>query len=226
MVAVRPAPVIFDLDDTLIESFPTYARLHQRVAAELGWPVPSRDDLVPYGATWEETLAALWPGADIGRFVRRYDEIADHHPYPAIAGAERALRALRDGGHRLFIVTKRSRRRLADRMRQAAIDPALFDGVFPVEAQPARKPDPACFAPVWQALGAPAPDRRAVYVGDRDEDRRAAEAAGIGFVAVLTGPEVLRGFPGDLPPARVAESVARVPGLLNRISIATLDPSP
>ena len=208
------APVIFDLDDTLIESFPTYARLHQRVAAELGLPVPSRQALVAYGATWEDTLAALWPGADLQAFVRRYDEIANDHPYPAIPGAQAALTALRAAGHSLWIVTKRSRRRLHDRLAQARLPAALFDGIFPAESQPHIKPHPACFTPVWDALGARA--AAAVYVGDRHEDRRAAEAAGIGFYAVLTGPEVSCGFPGDLPPASIVRSVAELPAKLHR----------
>jgi phosphoglycolate phosphatase len=209
---VPPAPLIFDLDDTLIESFPTYARLHQHVASELGLPVPSREALVPYGATWEATLARLWPEADLASFIRRYDEIANDHPYPAIAGALPALESLRRAGHSLWIVTKRSRRRLFDRLFQAGIPSRLFDGIFPAEDQPRIKPHPDCFAPVWAALGRP--DRQAVYVGDRHEDRAAAEAAGIRFYAVLTGPEVAVGFPGDLAAQAIMGSVAELPARL------------
>jgi phosphoglycolate phosphatase-like HAD superfamily hydrolase len=205
-------PIILDLDDTLIESFPTYVRLHQRVAAELGLPVPTDDELIPYGPSWEETLTALWPTLDLAAFVRRYDELAGDHPYPAVPGAAAALSSLRAAGHSLWIVTKRSRRRLAVRLAQAGLVASLFDGIFPAEDQPALKPDPSCFAPVWRALGAqPA---SAVYVGDRYEDRLAAEAAGIRFVAVLTGPEVRRGFPGDLPASAVLATVAGLPAWL------------
>jgi phosphoglycolate phosphatase len=211
---VPPAPLIFDLDDTLIESFPTYARLHQKVAAELGLPVPTREALVTYGATWEETLAALWPTADLAAFVRRYDEIANDHPYPAITGARAALEALHAAGHSLWIVTKRSRRRLFDRLAQAGLPVALFTGIFPAESQPRTKPHPECFTPVWDALGKRVDD--AIYVGDRHEDRRAAEAAGIGFYAVMTGPEVTVGFPGDLAPHAILESVAHLPSKLGR----------
>jgi phosphoglycolate phosphatase len=209
---VAPAPLIFDLDDTLIESFPTYARLHQQVAMEMGLPVPTRDALVAYDATWEATLGRLWPGADLVEFMRRYDEIANDHPYPAIHGAPAALTTLRAAGHSLWIVTKRSRRRLFDRLSQAGIPVELFEGIFPAESQPRIKPHPACFAPVWEALGGV--QERAVYVGDRHEDRQAAEAAGVGFYAVLTGPEVACGFPGDLPPTAVLQTVAELPARL------------
>jgi phosphoglycolate phosphatase-like HAD superfamily hydrolase len=116
---------------------------------------------------------------------------------------------LHAAGHSLWIVTKRSRRRLFDRLAQAQIPTALFDGIFPAEDQPRTKPHPDCFTPVWQALG----DRpsAAIYVGDRHEDRHAAEAAGIGFYAVLTGPEAARGFPGDLRAEAIIASVAELP---------------
>jgi phosphoglycolate phosphatase-like HAD superfamily hydrolase len=210
---VPPAPLIFDLDDTLIESFPTYARLHQRVAEEMGLPVPSREALVAYGATWEATLAALWPEANLESFMRRYDEIANDHPYPAINGAVAALTSLRAVGHSLWIVTKRSRRRLYDRLAQAGLPVNLFEGIYPAELQPRIKPHPDCFAPVWAAMGRQDPE--AVYVGDRHEDRAAAEGAGIGFYAVLTGPEVTVGFPGDLADHAIISSVAELPGRLS-----------
>jgi phosphoglycolate phosphatase len=207
-VSARP-PLIFDLDDTLIESFPTYARLHQQVATELGWSVPTREALITYASTWEETLDGLWPGADLAPFVSRYDEVALHHPYPAFPGACAALARLRGAGHTMWIVTKRSRRRLAARLAEAGIAESLFHGIFAAEEQPALKPDPMCFFPVWSALGGPTAE--AIYIGDRHEDRRAAEGAGIGFRAVLTGPEVARGFPGDLAPSSVLASVAELP---------------
>jgi phosphoglycolate phosphatase-like HAD superfamily hydrolase len=205
-------PLIFDLDDTLIQSFPTYVRLHQRVAGELGLPVPTAEELIPYGPSWEATLAGLWPTTELGGFIQRYDELACDHPYPAVPGAGAALASLRAEGHSLWIVTKRSRRRLYDRLAQAGLSPGLFDGIFPAEEQPALKPDPRCFAPVWQALGRQPP--ASYYVGDRLEDRLAAQAAGVTFVAVLTGPEVRHGFPGDHPPEHVLGSVAELPAWL------------
>jgi HAD superfamily hydrolase (TIGR01549 family) len=211
---LRGAPLIFDLDDTLIESFPTYVRLHQRVAEELALPVPTRAQLVPYGRTWEETLTALWPGLNLARFVERYDAVAEDHPYPAVAGASDMLSALRAEGHALFIGTKRSRRRLMIRLQQASLDARLFDGIFAAEDQPATKPDPRCFEPVWDTLGGV--PRATLYVGDRFEDRHAAEGAGVRFLAVMTGPEVELGFPGDLPATCVLPSVAAVPAWLRQ----------
>lgn len=197
-------PLIFDLDDTLIESFPTYVGLHQRVAGEMGWAVPSRQDLTVYRDSWESTLAGLWPGGDIDAFMARYNELADDHPYPAVPGAPAAIESLRARGHRLFVVTKRSARRLDQRMREAGLDRNAFDGIYPRERQPVSKPSPRCFEPVWDVLGGPA--QEALYIGDRAEDHQAATAAGLQFLGVRTGPESdLGNPPGEVHVATAAD---------------------
>jgi len=221
---MRYPVLIFDLDDTLIESFPGYVGLHQRIAEDLRWPVPSAAALVHYGPTWEATLARLWPERDLSPFMTRYEEIADDHAYPAIAGVPDALRQLRSRGHSLWIVTKRSRRRLAQRMGQAGLDAALFEGIFAYEDQPAAKPDPRCFDPVWSRLGGPRADE-AVYIGDREDDHVAARAGGLEFVGVRTGPELIAhggrtpapSFLDALPRERVLDTAAEVPAWLEAL---------
>jgi phosphoglycolate phosphatase len=216
---MRYPVLIFDLDDTLIESFPEYVRLHQRIAAELGWQIPSAAQLIHYGPTWEDTLARLWPGVGLDPFMVRYEQVADDHCYPAIAGVPAALARLRGGGHSLWIVTKRSRKRLVQRMDQAGLPAALFDGVFAYEDQPVPKPDPRCFEPVWRALGSTMAER-ALYVGDREDDHLAASAAGVGFIGVRTGPEhgthgeTTSSFLDQLPDEHVLDSAAQLPSWL------------
>ena len=81
--------------------------------------------------------------------------------------------------------------------------------------EPVAKPDPRCFEPVWQALGGPRPDR-AIYVGDRADDHRAATAAKLRFVGVRTGPEHharpdAASFLDALPREHVLDSAAELP---------------
>lgn len=200
--------VILDLDDTLIASFDSYVRLHRRIASDVGLPVPEAAQLVEYGPTWEATVARLWPNRDLKPFFARYEEIADSEVYEAFEGVPDMLAELRGSGHSLFIVSKRSRLRMGMRLAQAGLDHTWFDGIFADEDLPASKPDPRCFEPVWSRVGGRRP---ALYVGDREDDRRAAEAAGLPFVAVTTGPEATFGrFPEDHPPEHTLESAAHL----------------
>ncbi len=211
----RVAPlVILDLDDTLIESFSSYVRLHRRIAEDVGLPVPTAEQLVEYGPTWEATVARVWPERDLRPFFRRYEEIADSEVYRAFDGVPEMLADLRAGGHSLWIVSKRSRLRMGMRLSQAGLAEALFDGIFADEDLPASKPDPRCFEPVWGRVGGRRP---AIYVGDRHDDRAAATAAGLPFVAVKTGPEATFGsFPDDHPPEHTLDSAADLPAWLER----------
>jgi phosphoglycolate phosphatase len=203
-----PPLLIFDLDDTLIESFPGYVALHQRVARELAWPIPTTDALIEYASSWRHTLGRLWPDRDIEEFCHHYDQVADEVVYDAFPGVIDALEHLRDEGHSMWVVSKRSSRRIAQRIREAGIAIDLFDGVFASEDQPAPKPDPRCFEPVWRAVGE---RREAIYVGDRREDQVAAQAAGLHFVAVRSGPEARQGFPRGLPERHILETAAEFP---------------
>lgn len=205
---MRYPVLIFDLDDTLIESFPEYARMHQRVARELGWPVPTREALIHYGETWEATLALLWPDRSLTPFFDHFERVVHEHPYRALPDVIPTLASLRQRGHSLWIVTKRSRARLDQRMREASLAAELFDGIFAHEDQPVGKPDPRCFEPVWNALGGPRHEQ-AIYVGDRHDDLLAAHAAGLTFVGVRSGPEP-HGF-AQHPPEHVLDSAAELP---------------
>lgn len=211
-----PRDLIFDLDDTLIHSFDGYVEMHQSIATHVGLRVPTRDELVRYGPTWHDTLARMWPGEDLGPFFARFEEISDDVPYPAVAGVPEMLERLVGRGHRLWIVTKRSRARLDLRMLQAGLPAGCFSGIFPLEDQPHAKPDPRCFEPVWEAAGGRVP---ALYVGDRAEDHRAASAAGLPFVAVRTGPEAsFDGFPRGLDVHATLDTAAALEGWLDTLS--------
>ncbi len=213
MRPVSARDLIFDLDDTLIESFPSYARLHRALATELGWRVPSVHDLIEYGPDWRGTLERLWPDHDVDLFMDRYAQRMGEHPYGPVPGAAHALERLGLRGHRLWIVTKRDRLRLMQRLHEAEIPGSMFRGIFCNDDVPEPKPSPRCFEPIEQTLGhAPA---RPIYVGDRQDDRLAAEAAGIEFVAVCTGPEQALGFPYDHPPSHVLPSVRSLPAWLD-----------
>lgn len=213
--------VIFDLDDTLIGSFEGYSLVHRKAARVLGLPELSHEELAPYTIDFPTTLQAQYghlPGFDTEVFIAEWDRIADEHPYEAIAGVKDALCRLREEGRELWIVTSRSRRRLAQRMAEGGIPFDWFRGVFPREDQPRQKPHPDCFEPIWRVLGKRPghPELRVLFVGDRVDDQRAAGAAGIPFVAVRSGPEAKMGFPSEIVAGHVVDTAAEIPEWLSR----------
>lgn len=74
--------------------------------------------------------------------MSRHEEVSHEVPYDAVPGAHETLEALRARGRALFLVTRRSQVRLSARLAEARLPETLFTGIFRVEAQPARKPDP------------------------------------------------------------------------------------
>lgn len=127
------------------------------------------------------------------------------------------------------MVTSRRRHHLALRLAQARVEASWFEGMFTADEQPALKPDPRCFEPVWERIGK-RPGHRdlrpTVYVGDRHGDRLAAHAAGIPFIAVLTGPEVRQGFPFDLDPDFVIPDAAAIVDWLEAYADRLREPVP
>lgn len=214
--------LIFDLDDTLINSFEGYSRVHQLTARALGLRVLTEAELVDYDVDFPTTLRRQYaevPGFEPRHFVEQWDAIADDHPYQAIDGVRASLEALLNAGHSLWIVTSRSRTRLAQRMREGGLRAEWFRGVYPRDEQPFQKPDPRCFEPVWQRLGMRPGDAalpKVLYVGDRASDQAAAAAAAVPFVAVQSGPEARFGFPSGIPASHVIPTAAHLPEWLNQ----------
>lgn len=196
MSRARPLrAVLFDLDGTLFDRHTAVARLALDQAHALG---PLLGATTP--ARFAERLVALDARGYVGKplayrqlidelgldalhprlqpepltedFFRRY---ADHAP--AFEGAVETLRALRQRGHRIGVVTNG---RVA--VQQAKLE-ALgllpwVDTVLISEAEGLRKPDAALFQRALDRLGVDAAE--AVHVGDHPEnDVRAARAAGL-----------------------------------------------
>ncbi|MBK8593326.1 MAG: HAD family hydrolase [Sandaracinaceae bacterium] len=207
---MRYPDLIFDLDDTLIDSFAPYVAAHQRVAEELRMRVPSRDELVVYLDTWERTLERMWPDTDLDPFMTRYAELTHEYEYPPIAGCwiRSGSCASADTACGSSPSAHAGCSRCACSRRGSA---EHFHGIFAFEDQPVTKPDPRCFEPVWQAGARP---EQSLYVGDRVDDQLAASSAGVVFVAVATGPEGAVAWERIVPASHRLESAAELPAWL------------
>ena len=119
----------------------------------------------------------------LAHFIGKADEVMLANT-SFLPGAARVLRTLHDAGHRVGVVTTKYRRRVVDALERDGLR-AFVDVVVGADDVPRPKPAPDGLLLAADLLGIPTGN--CVFVGDSEVDAMAAEAAGVPFVAVLSG---------------------------------------
>lgn len=186
-----PTVIIFDFDYTLADSSSGIVACVNHALEAMGLPQATETAIcrtiglsLPTAFTTyaEETH---WPRAAEfqAHFVQRADEIMVDHT-ALLPGVAETLTQLKTDGLHLGIVTTKYRYRIEAVLRREGLTVA-FDTVIGLEDVPEPKPDPHGLRLAFEQLGAtPA---KALYVGDSLTDARTAQAAGVPFIAVLSG---------------------------------------
>lgn len=185
--------VIFDLDNTLVESFELHLRSYQRAFAEAGVVIAREDIVKRYGVRMREAVrqiaAERMPGASreqiegiIARKKKYFlDMVKDVKPY---AATRRVLSELRGAGYKTALASSSPRDVIEALLEHLSLKGA-FDAVIAGNEVSETKPAPQVLLRAAEALGV-APGE-CVYVGDTVFDAQAADAAGMPFVGVTTG---------------------------------------
>ena len=183
--------LLFDLDGTLVDSFPGISRSINETLTTIGRdPVPV-DELRQFvGKRLAVIFSTLLGAGDEGLVDRAveiyrplFDEVGilDSRVFP---GVPEALTTLRNAGHSLQVVTVRSLGSARLVVRHFGLDP-FFDAVHGPDRS-VRSGDKADLVRV--ALEhAGADPRDTIMIGDRADDVRAARANGVHAVAVRWG---------------------------------------
>jgi phosphoglycolate phosphatase len=194
-LVLKDAVVAFDLDGTLVDTAPDLIGTLNYILFEHGLiPVPlsSVRHLVGGGARRMLELGFAEAGrpfpdgapqALVDRYLALYARrIADEsRPFPGVA---EALDALRADGARLVVCTNK-RTDLSVALLEAVGLLDRFEAVIGSDRVSARKPDPAHL--IETIAAAQGSLRRALMVGDSDNDVRSAKGAGVPVVAVSFG---------------------------------------
>jgi pyrophosphatase PpaX len=180
-------PVLFDLDGTVIDSVALIRESHRHAVREVLGREPADDVLVAgVGRPLIEQMRAFDPERAeellaVYRAWNHENTAVLLRPYP---GLEETLRALRDDGRRLGIVTSKSGPTVRLAFDVLPLE-RYFDVVIAAEDTTRHKPGPEPILLALRRLGSD-PDR-ACYVGDSPFDLAAARAAGIDAIGVTWG---------------------------------------
>lgn len=181
--------IVFDFDDTLIHSTRYFVKNTAQAARDLGIRVPSQDEIIAYGRSWDDFIVSMWPDLPVERFKKRYRELAGSVKYDIIEGANETLEEL-NRDRELFVLSKRTKEFLPLRIYQTGLKTHVFKGMLCNEDVAHKKPDPRAFDEILGMIRkrhGRLEKNEVLSVGDRIDDMKASEGAGINFVGVLTG---------------------------------------
>ena len=177
---------IWDMDGTLVDSYPAIVPAAQKTCAEFGLHYSTEyiHDFVirsSVGTLLEQAAAEL--GTDFAPLKARFDALNDGSigAIRAIPHAAEALEALRRAGHLHFVYTHRGASCPAI-LEQTGLAPYFTEVLTALDGFP-RKPDPAAILYLLEKYALDPAE--SFYVGDRSLDVEAAENAGVGSILFL-----------------------------------------
>ena len=200
---------IFDLDGTLADSFPWFLRNVNDVADRFGFRRVADDEIeqLRHAGTREiirRLDVPMWKLPMIARHMRRM-KTSDLDGIPLFPGAAAMLRALRDGGLALALVSSDHETNARGLLGEAAGLFAHFDCGAALFGKAAR------FRRILKRAGV-APTQ-AISIGDEIRDIEAARAAGLACGAVTWGyaaPNALRALGPEWMFDRMEDIAARL----------------
>jgi putative hydrolase of the HAD superfamily len=202
-VAVRA--VLFDLGNTLERCNLDEHEVFNRIFAQLGLPErkageiyaaleatrrdfqargvhQTKENFDAFWVDWDsQVLARLGVAGDVVQHAReihrRWFDCLTFHLYD---DAMPALRAMKDAGLALAIVSNGTERELAHVMGRCGLDAGIFDAIVGADTFASDKPDRRIFEGALKRLGVSAAE--AVFVGDKPETDGGAADVGMRFI--------------------------------------------
>lgn len=188
--------VIFDHDDTLVNTIGTKSAQHKYIAKRYyGKDLTDAEIREHWGKPLEELLCALFSTQD-GQKALAYT-FAHHENYPKILfpGTIPTLRYLKSQGKLIGVVTATNRYSFDHDILHHKVPAELIDFAQTADETPYHKPDPRVFEPVlgWLKSHNVRIDE-VLFVGDGLTDLLAARGVGFAFMGVETGLMTAREF--------------------------------
>jgi HAD superfamily hydrolase (TIGR01509 family) len=188
--------VIFDLDQTLIDSLQAFTAAFNRGIKRLGLDPVTEEMVASFldnGWRMEKMLSEAFPSVFFEEEIRKQcqDEIRQAYlelePEKVVlkSGVERTLRLLREKGVKIGIVTGRMSKGDGKWLELRRLKIAQYIDAMVTAAEAPSKPAPDGLISCAKALGLSTEE--CVYVGDSRLDIRAGKKAGLLTVGIQTG---------------------------------------
>ena len=180
-----PATVLFDIDGTLVDTNYLHAVAWRRAFHELGHDVPTAWVHHRVGMGASQLLEELIGADDTAvkeAWRRHFDELKGE--VRALPGAAGLLRAVAAAGVRVVLASSTEEQDLEVLLAALAADDVIEAVISSADVEQA-KPAPEVFVAAMEKVGADADDT--IVVGDTVWDVRAAKAAALDCICLLTG---------------------------------------
>ena len=201
---------LFDFDYTLVNSEQGIVGCFRRTIAKWGLPAATDDAIRrTIGLPMEQAvkiITGLQDARAIDRFITEYKKDADIHMTPGthfFPDTLPTLRALREGGAKIAIISTKTRSRIEEKF---IVDhcTGLIDRVIGCEDVKEMKPAPEGIEKALALFGVK--KEAVLYTGDSLVDAGAAKNAGVAFAAVTTGTTPAEAF-HDMPHVRIMKNL-------------------
>lgn len=200
--------VVFDWDGTLFDSTALIARCIQSACADLGLPVPARNEAAyVIGLGLHDALAHVAPTLPAERVPElglryRHHYFNAQHELSLFEGVLPLLAELKQRNHWLAVATGKTRQGLNEALAHVELQ-GLFDGTRTAD-ETASKPHPRMLLELMAEFGVD--PERTLMIGDTTHDLQLALNAGAHSVAVSFGAHEPAAF-ADFPTRFVAHTM-------------------
>ena len=177
--------VIFDFDDTLINTYRAFVEFIRIRCKELGIRDPGEDLIKEHwGKPYDHFHASVFPEI-------KNENLWDcklRPNYSTVDGCEKMLEHCQGNGLIKGILTSRERGSTESAAKTAGLNLTDFSFLYTFNDVKNHKPYEGCFDEVFEFMDEQRMEKsEAIYVGDNFVDFEAAENNGMYFIAVTTG---------------------------------------
>lgn len=178
--------IIFDLDDTLIQTSKAKYKALQHAAKKFyDLDLTDEDIRAHWGKPFERFIGDLFREVEeTQKIIENYYSVRNNFPTPAYEESKESLIYLRKK-YMIGMVTASNKHMTIEDLRIAGLSELMFDQIQTSEDSNYHKPDPKVFEPIKTKFAEKKIlANELLYIGDSISDYEAAHGAGISFIGI------------------------------------------